>query len=38
MDRHFPVNPTIPQYLFIQSPHDLRTPEALADMEQMAQR
>ena len=38
MDRHFPVNSTIPQYLFIQSPHDLRTPEALADLEQMAQR
>ena len=28
----------IPQYLLIQSPHDLRTPQALADMEQMAQR
>jgi len=28
----------IPQYLLIQSRHDLRTPEALADMEQMAQR
>jgi RND superfamily putative drug exporter len=38
MDRHFPVNSTIPQYLFIQSPNDLRTPQALADMEQMAQR
>ncbi|WP_374198823.1 RND family transporter [Mycobacterium sp. MYCO198283] len=38
MDRHFPVNATIPQYLFISSPHDLRTPEALADLEQLAQR
>jgi putative drug exporter of the RND superfamily len=38
MDRHFSVNQTIPQYLFIQSPHDLRTPRALADLEQMAQR
>ena len=38
MDRHFSVNATIPQYLFIQSPHDLRTPQALADMEQMAHR
>ncbi|MGH3633800.1 MAG: RND family transporter [Mycobacterium sp.] len=38
MDRHFPVNSTIPQYLFIQSPHDLRTPQALADLEQMARR
>ena len=38
MDRHFPMNSIIPEYLFIQSPHDLRTPEALADLEQMAQR
>ena len=38
LDRHFPLNQTIPQYLFIQSPIDLRTPEALADLEQMAQR
>jgi RND superfamily putative drug exporter len=38
LDRHFAVNQTIPQYLFIQSPHDLRTPRALADLEQMAQR
>ena len=38
LDRHFPVNQTIPQYLFIKSPHDLRTPRALADLEQMAQR
>ena len=32
------MNQTIPEYLFIQSPHDLRTPRALADLEQMAQR
>jgi RND superfamily putative drug exporter len=38
MDRHFPLNSTIPQYLFISSPHDLRAPEALADLEQMAER
>ena len=38
MDRHFPVNSTIPQYLFVQSPHDLRTPQGLADLEQMARR
>ncbi len=38
LDRHFPLNQTIPQYLLIQSPTDLRTPEALADLEQMAQR
>jgi putative drug exporter of the RND superfamily len=38
VDRHFSLSSIIPQYLFIQSPHDLRTPEALADLEQMAQR
>jgi putative drug exporter of the RND superfamily len=38
LERHFPVNHTILEYLLIQSPHDLRTPRALADLEQMAQR
>ncbi len=38
LDRHFPLNQTIPQYIFIHSPNDLRTPQALADLEQMAQR
>jgi RND superfamily putative drug exporter len=38
LERHFPVNQTLPEYLFIQSPHDLRTPRGLADLEQMAQR
>jgi RND superfamily putative drug exporter len=38
VDRHFQLNSTIPQYLFIQSPHDLRTPKGFADLEQMAQR
>jgi RND superfamily putative drug exporter len=38
MSRHFPENETVPQFLLIQSPHDLRTPEALADLDQMAQR
>lgn len=38
LDRHFPLNQTIPQYLYIKSPNDLRTPEALAALEQMAQR
>ncbi len=38
LEQHFPVNQTIPQYLFIQSKNDLRTPRALADLEQMAQR
>ena len=38
MNQRFPLTSIIPQYVFIQSPHDLRTPQALADMEQMAQR
>ncbi|WP_422749909.1 RND family transporter [Mycobacterium sp. WMMD1722] len=38
LDRHFPVNQTIPENLLIASPHDLRTPRALADLEQLAQR
>lgn len=38
LEKHFPVNQTIPEYLFIQSPQDLRTPRALADLEQMVQR
>ncbi|MEM6107256.1 MMPL family transporter [Mycobacterium sp. 050272] len=38
LDRHFPVNQSIPEYILIQSPHDLRTPKALADLEQLADR
>lgn len=38
LDRHFPVNQSIPEYILVQSPHDLRTPKALADLEQMADR
>ncbi|WP_395307574.1 RND family transporter [Mycobacterium sp. AMU20-3851] len=38
IEEHFPASITAPQYIFIQSPHDLRTSEALADLEQMAQR
>lgn len=38
LDRHFSLSAIIPQYVLIQSPHDLRTPRALADLEQMAQR
>jgi RND superfamily putative drug exporter len=38
MNRHFPVSSTAQQFLLIQSSADLRSPEALADMEQMAQR
>ena len=36
--RHFPLNASLPQYILISSPRDLRTPEALADMEQLAYR
>ena len=38
IERHFPASITAPQYIFIQSPHDLRTTKALADLEQLAQR
>ncbi|BBY08493.1 MMPL/RND family transporter [Mycobacterium noviomagense] len=38
LDRHFPVNQSIPEYILVQSPRDLRTPQALADLEQMAAR
>src|SRR6201996_9758568 len=38
LDSHFPVNQSIPEYVLIQSPRDLRTPQALADLEQMADR
>jgi len=36
--RHFPINASLPQYILISSPQDLRTSKALADMEQMAYR
>lgn len=38
LERHFPISQSIPQYILVQSPHDLRTPRALADLEQMASR
>lgn len=38
LDRHFPVSSTVPQYIYIHSPHDMRNPKALADLEQMARR
>ena len=38
LDKHFEGNHTIPQYLVIQSPHDLRNPRALAELDQLAQR
>jgi len=38
LERHFDLNQSIPSYVLVRSPHDLRTPQALADLEQMAQR
>ncbi len=38
MDRHFPQNMMTPMMLFIKSPHDLRSPTALADLELMVSR
>ncbi|MFV8167378.1 RND family transporter [Mycobacterium sp. 134] len=38
VERHFPISQSIPEYILIQSPHDLRTPKGLADLEQMASR
>jgi RND superfamily putative drug exporter len=38
MAAHFSTGTLLPEYIYIHSPHDLRTPQALADMEQMAQR
>src|SRR6185437_9707878 len=38
MASHFSTSALLPEYIYIHSPKDLRTPQALADMEQMAQR
>lgn len=38
MNRHFPVSSMVEQFILIQSPQDLRSPRALADMEQLASR
>ncbi|MDG4668997.1 RND family transporter [Mycobacterium sp. 236(2023)] len=39
MNRHFPISTTLQQFILVHSPdQDLRTPKALADMEQMAGR
>lgn len=38
MEHHFSTSTLLPQYIYVHSPHDLRTPQALADLEQMAQR
>jgi putative drug exporter of the RND superfamily len=38
LEKHFPISQSIPEFILVQSPHDLRTPQALADLEQMASR
>lgn len=38
LERHFPISQSIPEYILVESPRDLRTPQALADLEQMAAR
>ncbi|MGY4710704.1 MMPL/RND family transporter [Mycolicibacterium sp. CBM1] len=38
LERHFDLNQSIPSYVLVQSPRNLRTPQALADLEQMAER
>jgi putative drug exporter of the RND superfamily len=38
MESHFATSALLPQYIYVHSPRDLRTPQALADLEQMAQR
>ncbi len=38
LERHIPISKSIPEFVLVQSPQDLRTPRALADLEQMASR
>ena len=38
LERHFDLNQSIPSYVLIRSPRDLRSPQALADLEQLAER
>lgn len=38
LERHFDLNQSIPSYVLVRSPRDLRNPQALADLEQMAGR
>jgi putative drug exporter of the RND superfamily len=38
MAAHFSTAALLPQYIYVRSPHDLRTSQALADLDQMAQR
>ncbi|MUL47850.1 RND family transporter [Mycobacterium sp. CBMA293] len=38
LEKHFNVNQSVPSYVLVRSPHDLRNPQSLADLEQMASR
>ncbi len=38
LERHFELNRFVPSYVLVSSPRNLRTPQALADLEQMAAR
>ena len=38
LERHFDISQFVPSYVLIYSPRNLRTPQTLADMEQMADR
>ncbi|MCK5756257.1 MAG: MMPL family transporter [Mycobacterium sp.] len=38
LDRHFPTNTTVPEFLVIQSPTDMRTAKGLADLDDLASR
>ncbi len=38
LERHFDISQFVPSYVLIHSPRNLRTPQTLADMEQMAER
>ncbi|CAM3302500.1 hypothetical protein AXK57_17990 [Tsukamurella pulmonis] len=38
LDRHFPTNTTVPEFLVIQSPNDMRTAKGLADLDDLASR
>jgi RND superfamily putative drug exporter len=38
MESHFSTSALLPQYIYVHSPHDLRTSRDLADLDQMAQR
>lgn len=38
MAEHYSTSTLLPQYIYVRSPHDLRTSRSLADLDQMAQR